>query len=291
MALNLSLSTLAMPDGTEFPGTPELLNDLLVQYTEITGQDSFNGINYGSTTPDASNRDKPWYRLDNSDNEMGWYAWDGSDWVLLLCRVQVGTAIQQSALTAPQDGQLYFVTGSSALNIYQGGSWKPVIPTQTRFHYDSSHLYPQHQLLASTTAEVTSWTAIDLTPYIAAAGLDAQNDNGDPKYVVKGAMIRVEISQGQTGFSGPNTWDASVRVSSSDSGSTTATDVLQARSFMAADDSATASASTGYGIVPPKTSTNNIYYTVIKASSAVNNLSAKVWLTGFVYTTTDAAFP
>ncbi len=289
MAITLTLTALTFPDGTEFPGTIQGLQNLQAQYYEITGLETFNGINYGATTPDAENRDKPWYRLDNSDVEMGWYAWDGADWVLLPARVNVGTKIQRDAIATPFEGQLYFVTGSSALTIYDGVEWKPVIPTAARFHYDASYLYPQHQLLASVTSEVTTWTAIDLTSYIAAAGLDAEDADGNPKYEVKAAMVRVEIAQGKTGLSN-SAWDASVRVSSSDSGSTTATDVLQARAFMATDDSATAVAATTSGYVPPKVGTNNIYYTVVKATSETNNLSAKVWLTGLLYTTTDAYF-
>lgn len=287
MALNLTLSTLTMPDGTEFPGTPQLLNELLVQYTEITGQDSFNGINYGSTTPDADNRDKPWYRLDNSDNEMGWYAWDGADWVLLPCRVQTGTQIQRDALASPFDGQLYFVTGSAALSIYQGGEWKPVIPTQERFHYDSSYIYPQHQLLASVSGGVANWTAIDLTPYISALGLDAVNSEDEDKYEIKAALIRLEVKMGPSGFL-THTWYCNLRASSNDSYSTTATDVLQASIRMTADDSQASGSDSITGPVPLKPNTNNIYYDL--TGDIAPGLEGNVWLMGFIYKTTDAYF-
>jgi hypothetical protein len=289
MAINLQIQSLTMPDGTEFPGTPQLLSNLQAAYFAITGLESFNGINSGSTTPGSGSRDMPWYRSDNTGAIIGWYAWNGADWVLMPNVVPLLSQVEIDAISAPIGGQAVWNNGSSQLQVYTEAGWEPAMPIQSRFHYDKHVLYPQHQLLASVTNEVTGWTAIDLTSYIAAAGLDAENSDGDKKFTVLAAMVRIEIAQGRTGFVNA-TYDASIRVGSDDGASTTAQDVLQARAFIAADDSATAGASSNFGFVPPKVGTSSIYYTVIKDSSAVSNLVAKAWLTGLLYTTTDAYF-
>ena len=52
MSLNLSLTALSFPSGTEFPGDIQTLLNQFAQYLQVSGGDTFNGVNYGPTTPD-----------------------------------------------------------------------------------------------------------------------------------------------------------------------------------------------------------------------------------------------
>lgn len=276
MALTPLLNRLPTPEGTEFPGTVDDFLQLIQEYMEITGLEDFNGINYGSVTPSEADRDKPWFKLSEAGVFLGWFLWDGSAWVLGPSYIQVGTATDRGEITSPQDGHPFYVVGTG-LTIYATaeGGWTRAIPEPAAAQtYDRHYFYTSHQVLASVTSEVTSWTELDLSTYITDAGLTG--------YTIKAAIVRLEISQGRTGFANA-TYDATLRVTNDNGISTSATDVLNSRAFVATDDSASAGASTGFGFVPPKTGTSSIYYCVTKASSSVSNLVAKVWLTGFVY--------
>src|SRR5882757_6473121 len=121
MGLNLQLQALTLPFGTEFPGTPQALLNQNAQYLNITGEENFTGINFGPTTPDASNRDRPWFKTDNSFHSIGWYAWNGSIWDRIQVLPQSGTFA--SVPTAVGVGQLYYATDISVLVIWNGAAW------------------------------------------------------------------------------------------------------------------------------------------------------------------------
>lgn len=121
MGLNLQLQALTLPDGTEFPGTMQLLQNLVAQYLSITGQGDFTGINYGPTTPDASNRDRPWFKTDNSFLPLGWYAWDGAAWTRIQLLPQSGAFAD--APTGSGAGQLYYATDINVLCLWNGAAW------------------------------------------------------------------------------------------------------------------------------------------------------------------------
>lgn len=121
MGLNLQLSALTLPSGTEFPGTPQGLLDLIAAYMEIIGGESFSGINYGDVVPDPANQDRPWFKTDGSGNPIGWFGWNGSAWVPIPLQIPSGgTGARPSA---PGDGTLYFDTDINVELIYYGGSW------------------------------------------------------------------------------------------------------------------------------------------------------------------------
>lgn len=121
MGLNLSLQALTLPDGTEFPGTPQALFDLIAQYEAIIGAETFNGINYGPVEPTADNRDKPWFKTDGSFNPIGWYSWNGLAWTPIpLVLPSGGTADRPSDAQA---GQLYEDTDINVTLKYTGSAW------------------------------------------------------------------------------------------------------------------------------------------------------------------------
>ncbi len=42
---------------------------------------TYNTFNYGNSVPDVSDRDKPWFRLDNSGYGDRWYVYNNGDWL------------------------------------------------------------------------------------------------------------------------------------------------------------------------------------------------------------------
>ncbi len=121
MSLDLQNSALTLPDGTEFPGTMQELLDLIAEYLAITGQETFNGINFGPTEPSADNRDKPWFETDISGNPIGWKSWNGSAWAAIPIVVPSGNTASRPI--APSEGTKYFDTEIGAELIYIGSLW------------------------------------------------------------------------------------------------------------------------------------------------------------------------
>lgn len=133
MGLNLQLQSLVLPSGTEFPGTMQALLDLIVQYESIVGDENFSGINYGPTTPDASNRDKPWFKTDGSFHSIGWYAWNGTIWDRIQVLPQTGNFAD--APTAIGTGQLYYASDIKVMCVWNGSAWVTLdgAPGEIRF--------------------------------------------------------------------------------------------------------------------------------------------------------------
>lgn len=122
MALTPLLTPLTLPEGTEFPGTPQLLLSLIAAYVEITGFEDVAGVNFGPTTPSEADRDKPWYKTDESYNPIGWYNWNGSTWATILNTLPSGTTANRpvSATT----GQQYFDTTINCALVYERSQWR-----------------------------------------------------------------------------------------------------------------------------------------------------------------------
>ena len=121
MALDLALEALTLPDGTEFPGTNQALLNQIAQYIAIIGGASFNGINYGPTTPSVDNQDKPWFKTDDSFNPIGWYSWNGSAWVTIPQTMASGSSDNRPS--SPSIGQQYLDTTIGSVIIYSSGGW------------------------------------------------------------------------------------------------------------------------------------------------------------------------
>lgn len=121
MSLDLQLEALTVPFGTEFPGTVQELLQLIAQYEQISGQSSFNGINFGPTEPAAGNRDKPWFKTDNSGNPIGWYSWGGAAWEPIPSVMPSGATADRPV--SPQSGTQYYDTTIRVALIYNGTIW------------------------------------------------------------------------------------------------------------------------------------------------------------------------
>jgi hypothetical protein len=124
MALNLSLQALNVPFGTEFPGTVQGLLDLIAQYEGIAGEENFNGLNFGPTEPSADNRDKPWFKTDNSGNPIGFFSWNGSAWIALKVTIPSGSTANRPSSAAL--GDTYFDTTINVLLIFERSLWRTV---------------------------------------------------------------------------------------------------------------------------------------------------------------------
>lgn len=121
MGLNLSIIALTLPEGSEFPGSPQGMMDLNAQYLAISGDSDFSGVNYGSTEPAPADRDKPWFKTDISGNPIGWYGWNGSAWTAIPVITPSGTTAQRPV--APASGTQYFDTTINCALIYYGAAW------------------------------------------------------------------------------------------------------------------------------------------------------------------------
>lgn len=121
MPLVLQNSALTLPEGTEFPGTPQTLLDLIAEYLAIIGGADFSGVNYGATEPAPENRDRPWFKTDESDNPIGWYGWNGSAWAPIPIILPTGTTAERPV--APDNGTKFFDTTINVELIYIDGQW------------------------------------------------------------------------------------------------------------------------------------------------------------------------
>lgn len=121
MGLNLQLSPLTLPEGTEFPGQYQQLIDQISQYLLIVGGEDFTGVAYGSTQPSEEERSLWWARTDGGGNPLGWYAWDGLAWSPLPVSIPSGSTADRPA--SPPTGTLYFDTDIEVEIIYYNSSW------------------------------------------------------------------------------------------------------------------------------------------------------------------------
>lgn len=122
MPLGLSLTFGTAPATQLFPGTFQGLGDLLAQYFEIAGGETFIPVNFGSTTPDADHRAYPWFKTDAGGVPVGWFSWNGSAWQQLQAPIPHGTTAERPTTTAVL-GTLYLDDQIQAVLMYTGSAW------------------------------------------------------------------------------------------------------------------------------------------------------------------------
>lgn len=275
MALDAQLNPLLVPSGTEFPGTVQGLLQLIAEYEEITGLENFNGVNYGSVTPDPADRDKAWLRTDGSGLFLGWYVWTGAAWEILPAKAFVGTISARDALANPQDGMLWHVVGTgistyvSSLNAWEWG-----FPEAAQdLVGDKLYFCPSQIPVDTSIGGAVTWQAADMAPLYASAGITAS------QIIAVIARVSIQITQA---FGGPSSAQATVRAWGTNTVSNSATDVLLAQAYSQRDDSAAGSASQNTGYIPMTPGSSTIYYNCT-IEVPVSTLSAQVWVVGFVY--------
>lgn len=120
--LSLYLQAGTAPAAAKLPGNAQALLAFVAQYVLIAGGQNFNGINYGSVTPSADNRDKPWWRTDSDGNPIGMYSWNGSAWVTVPTIMPNGPTSSRPLNPAPYTE--YFDTTINRALIYERGQWR-----------------------------------------------------------------------------------------------------------------------------------------------------------------------
>ncbi len=121
MPLSAELQALTLPEGTEFPGTPQELLVLIAQYMAITGLNPFSGINYGDVEPSADERDRPWFKTDGSGNPIGWFGWNGSAWVAIPMIIPSGGTADRPPSAVL--GQKFLDTDINVELTFNGAIW------------------------------------------------------------------------------------------------------------------------------------------------------------------------
>lgn len=270
MALNLTLSPLTVPFGTEFPGTVQSHLQLISEYLEINGGENFETLVYGSSTPAEADRGKAWFKTNESGKFLGWHYWDGAAWSLGPSYIKTGNTTQRNAISA-EEGYPFYVTGSG-LYIYTAGTWQRSVPETSQQSYDRHYFFPAHQALVATDQTNIGWQDIDLSPYISDAGLQVSQ--------IKAAIIRIRGQLGPIGFR-TLTSDLSIKVSNSDNISTASTDIPMLYILVTADDSNAAGANDYEGFLP-MVGSSEIYW----CATSTNPIGpqAYIYLVGFVYT-------
>lgn len=124
MPLQAELQASTVPSGTEFPGTVQLLLELIAQYMEITGLNPFSGINFGDVEPTADERDRPWFKTDGAGNPVGWFSWNGSAWTPTPIQAENGGTASRPA--NPDVGQVFLDTDINVLLMWDGTRWTTV---------------------------------------------------------------------------------------------------------------------------------------------------------------------
>lgn len=121
MSLNLYLQAGTVPSGTSLPGNAQALANFIAMWTAITGGQSFNGVNFGPSTPTPENRDKPWFKTDASGNPVGLYSWNGIAWTTIPTNIANGPTAQRPS--NPSIGTEFLDTTIGCLLIYVSKGW------------------------------------------------------------------------------------------------------------------------------------------------------------------------
>lgn len=133
MSTPLFLESKVVPANAEFPGSVQAYVDLIAQYLAIAGNEGIIGLNFGSATPSADDRDKPWFKTSGSGAPIGLFSWNGTTWQQTPLTVLSGTTAQRPAI--PSTGTQYFDTDISCALIFERGKWRTLagVPGDVKF--------------------------------------------------------------------------------------------------------------------------------------------------------------
>lgn len=121
---NAYISPKTAPADTPFPGTFRELVPAIAQYLGVGGLNNIIGVNFGPNAPESADRDKPWYKTTAQGVPLGWFSWNGSEWITTPGIVASGDT--ESRPLNPQVGTLYFDTDISVLLMFERGKWRTV---------------------------------------------------------------------------------------------------------------------------------------------------------------------
>jgi hypothetical protein len=276
MPLNAQLNPLLVPSGTEFPGTVQGLLQLISEYEEIIGLENFNGVNYGSVTPDPADRDKAWLRTDGGGLFLGWYVWTGAAWEILPAKAFVGTQVERDALPNPQDGTLWHVVGTGISTYVESlNAWEWGFPAASEdLVGDKFYFFSSAQSLATQGGDWAGWNPLDISSYISSASLAASS--------IIAAIVRIDVRFGPVGFGGAQYFSYTGKMWGSNLVSTAATDVVTVTAEGARDDSSTAAQNTTTGYIPMSGGQTIIYGHAVNQGGPAN-MNSSFWLIGFIY--------
>lgn len=223
MALTPYLSPLTFPSGTEIPGTMQGLANLLAQYLAVNGLSELGGINFGPTTPSEANRDKPWFKTDESYNPIGFFAWNGSAWVTFDTGA-IPSGPTASRLTSPAVGQLYLDTDIKCVLVWERAKWRTAhgSPGDVKFvkatdvataiannpgwvedtvgqNYVIAGASSTHPYGSTAGAETHTLTAAEMPPH--AHGLSEQNDTNGGDHNASGTDSFLRTGTGRSTLS------------------------------------------------------------------------------------------
>ena len=119
--LNLSLQAGTAPSGATLPGNVQALLNLVAAYTLINGQQNFNGLNYGASTPGPSSRNLPWFKTDQFGNPIGFFSWNGANWAAIPLVAATGPSTMRP--NNPGIGTEFYDTTIGAVLIYSAMGW------------------------------------------------------------------------------------------------------------------------------------------------------------------------
>ncbi len=77
---NVTISLDTVPSGTCYQ-SPAIDWPILVSLLDASIQGTLNTFNYGTSTPAAADRDKPWFRVNADGTPDNWYVYSGGYWL------------------------------------------------------------------------------------------------------------------------------------------------------------------------------------------------------------------
>lgn len=110
------------PADMETPATWQDILNGAAQYIAVLGLDATQGLNKGSVTPAAQDRDKAWFKTTPAGAPIGLFSWNGSDWKQTPLAMLSGTTVQRP--TTPATYTLYYDTDIGVPLVFAASAWR-----------------------------------------------------------------------------------------------------------------------------------------------------------------------